>query len=139
VQALQCNYFDDPGDRHVLVDGQQLILPSNFTPTWLQDPKIECYKGAHVPFALFAIIVRRRASVHAARVSMSLTVLCSLSSLQQFGVSYVFLAFRLLRARTRLVGVRGGFLGFIPCLCSRDAVSRPDRGVAAFERSHPLM
>ena len=41
-------------------------------------------------------------------------------------------------SRYKIVGLKGGIWGLLAVNCFRDAVSRPNRGVAAFERTHPL-
>ena len=57
-KAFQCNYFDDPGDTTVQIGNLVLIKPSNFTPSWIEEPNVTCYTAQHMPFVLIALAVR---------------------------------------------------------------------------------
>ncbi len=65
-------------------------------------------------------------------------VLCGFMRLQGLFL-FFFLCARLARARTKLVGIQGGFDALLAIRFWGDAVSRPNRGAADFERTHPLM
>ncbi len=167
----------------MVVNGIDLIKPSNFTATWLEDPSLVCYSSSHMTFVLVALAVGGaspppsinlplllplpaplytppnptspappRSAPHnthsppppSSRYHAPVRALSPLSpptthpASPQVGATFLVLAYRMLRARGKLVGIRGGWFGVLVFFTSRDAVSQPSRGAAAFERTHPL-